>query len=312
MKNYLFWLLILLFIVSFSLLKVSAKSNSGGYALQLKSPISSILSSDWIDEFTDENPRWEWSYSRGTGYNELITIENVSAVKIGITNESVSSSYSDCALREVIHEHESGVFESRLRYEGDGRMGTMGWGVWFHNLGDFSDVDVAWFFIGHPESSMPFFQTQVILNDSITITPLLDVNLSEWHTYRIEFSPNGTYFYIDDALVSGTPKNTSRPLRIEAWIDNTFLPNGSSEIIESNYTDIENEQILYIDYISYSASIPQTTTSTTTTSPSTTSTSSSTTTTNPSSTTSIQQDIGQLNQEILHQGWNMISLSLIP
>jgi hypothetical protein len=50
----------------------------------------------------------------------------------------------------------------------------------------------------------------------------LQVALTAWHAYRLEWLPHSVHFYVDDALVLATPYAPRPPLGFIAWIDNQY------------------------------------------------------------------------------------------
>jgi hypothetical protein len=55
------------------------------------------------------------------------------------------------------------------------------------------------------------------------------VDVTQWHTYRLEWSPKRMLWYVDDALVFESPVSPNPPLGIIIWIDNqyaAFTPEG--------------------------------------------------------------------------------------
>jgi hypothetical protein len=50
----------------------------------------------------------------------------------------------------------------------------------------------------------------------------LQVTLTAWHAYRLEWLPHSVHFYVDDALVLATPYAPRPPLGFIAWIDNQY------------------------------------------------------------------------------------------
>jgi hypothetical protein len=50
----------------------------------------------------------------------------------------------------------------------------------------------------------------------------LSVDATEWHTYRLEWSPTRSAFWVDDALVLESPVSPRPPLGLVIWIDNQF------------------------------------------------------------------------------------------
>jgi hypothetical protein len=57
----------------------------------------------------------------------------------------------------------------------------------------------------------------------------LAVDVTQWHTYRLEWSPRRSAFWVDDALVLETSLSPRPPLGFVVWIDNqyaAFTPEG--------------------------------------------------------------------------------------
>ena len=50
----------------------------------------------------------------------------------------------------------------------------------------------------------------------------LEVDVSAWHTYRLEWSPVRSAFWVDEALVLETPVSPHPPLGLVIWIDNQY------------------------------------------------------------------------------------------
>jgi hypothetical protein len=58
----------------------------------------------------------------------------------------------------------------------------------------------------------------------------LHVDVTEWHTYRLEWSPARSAFWVDDDQVLATAVSPSPPLGLLTWIDNQYAawrPDGS-------------------------------------------------------------------------------------
>jgi len=211
----------------------------------------------WTDEFISYNSRWDWNYNAGTGYKRLATIDEVSVVEIGITKQSSSSSYSDCSLHERGWPYTHGGVEARLRLTDDNGInqpgqGSRGWGFW--NNEDPSNVDAAWFFSLSPESdaSVAGFQAMVIRDSTIVFQKFLtEIDMREWHTYRVELSDTGTRFFVDDIEVAFTSQRPDEPQRIEIWIDNYIVQRVNNRLQPTGYLNVEQDQRVYIDWIRY-------------------------------------------------------------
>jgi hypothetical protein len=69
------------------------------------------------------------------------------------------------------------------------------------------------------------FLSKVIDEDSIAVS----VDFTQWHRYRLEWSPNRVLFFLDDVLVFESPVSPNPPLGVIIWIDNqyaAFSPEG--------------------------------------------------------------------------------------
>jgi hypothetical protein len=67
--------------------------------------------------------------------------------------------------------------------------------------------------------------SKVIDEDSVSV----NVDVTQWHGYRLEWSVKRTAWYVDDALVFESPVSPNPPLGVIIWIDNqyaAFTPEG--------------------------------------------------------------------------------------
>jgi hypothetical protein len=67
--------------------------------------------------------------------------------------------------------------------------------------------------------------SKIVNEDSVS----LSVDVTQWHAYRLEWSPMRVIFYIDDNLVFESPVSPNPPLGVIIWIDNqyaAFTPEG--------------------------------------------------------------------------------------
>lgn len=51
----------------------------------------------------------------------------------------------------------------------------------------------------------------------------LETPLTEWHTYRLDWLPEGCVFYVDGKLQHQTPFSPHGPLGFVCWIDNQYM-----------------------------------------------------------------------------------------
>lgn len=51
---------------------------------------------------------------------------------------------------------------------------------------------------------------------------LLQVEMTDWHSYTLEWHRNEAFFWVDDNLVLRAPQSPTRPLGFVAWLDNQY------------------------------------------------------------------------------------------
>lgn len=90
--------------------------------------------------------------------------------------------------------------------------------------------------------------SKVIAEDSSA----LSVDVTQWHKYKLEWSPDRVRWHVDDALVFESPvsPNASQPLGVIIWIDNqyaAFTPEGKIAfgVLEGSdeWLEVENMEI---------------------------------------------------------------------
>ena len=50
----------------------------------------------------------------------------------------------------------------------------------------------------------------------------LEVDVTQWHGYRLEWSPTRSAFWVDEALVLETSVSPRHPLGLVIWVDNQY------------------------------------------------------------------------------------------
>ena len=75
------------------------------------------------------------------------------------------------------------------------------------------------------------------------------VDVTQWHEYRLEWSPTRVLFYVDEALALESPVSPNPPLGVIIWIDNqyaAFTPEGriAFGVLEGNEEWLEVENIV--------------------------------------------------------------------
>ncbi len=90
--------------------------------------------------------------------------------------------------------------------------------------------------------------SEVIAEDSSA----LGVDVTQWHSYKLEWSPNRVAWYVDEAPVFESPVSPNPPLGLVIWIDNqfaAFTPEGkiSFGVLEGNEEWLEIEDLIMSD-----------------------------------------------------------------
>ncbi|MFK7802900.1 MAG: hypothetical protein AB8G95_14815 [Anaerolineae bacterium] len=57
----------------------------------------------------------------------------------------------------------------------------------------------------------------------MSYTQIDQIDITDWHTYRLVWNAFGSQFYIDDKLLSSVPHSPRGPLGFVCWIDNQFM-----------------------------------------------------------------------------------------
>lgn len=80
----------------------------------------------------------------------------------------------------------------------------------------------------------------------------LGVDVTQWHSYRLEWSQNRVAWYVDEARVFESPVSPKPPLGLVIWIDNqfaAFTPKGkvSFGVLEGGAEWLEIEELVISD-----------------------------------------------------------------
>jgi hypothetical protein len=212
----------------------------------------------WKDNFESQHPRWDWAYNLGTGYKRLVDLPNGSSgVEIGITKLSNPGFYSDCSLRESDENYDLGVVEARLRLTDDNGLtdegkGTRGWGFWDGKL---DVLNTAWFWSASPESdpAVSGFRVMVMRNGEFLLNQEISVDMREWHTYRVELTPEGTKFYVDGVEIASTSGRPENEQRVELWVDNMAVQVSNGSYSTENLS-LTQDQSMFIDWVEFRSS----------------------------------------------------------
>ena len=85
------------------------------------------------------------------------------------------------------------------------------------------------------------YLSRIIDEDAATVS----VDVTQWHSYRFEWSLNRSTFWVDESLVLDTPVSPRPPLGLVIWMDNqyaAFTPDGELKWgLENNLTEARLE-----------------------------------------------------------------------
>lgn len=137
-------------------------------------------------------------------------------------------------------------------------MGSRGWGLWNRVLHpDDGPVNQIWFMSLSPESDALFRGRRVwIIRDSIpVVVQELEIDLTEWRTYRIKWRPDYIGVYVDDMstpIVEVNDPNLipSVPMTYTTWVDNNVVTGTSFDDMEQGCLPVPDiNQYIDVDYI---------------------------------------------------------------
>jgi hypothetical protein len=179
------------------------------------------------DDFDEENPHWHWwTGGSGTGY-----------IKDGYAYLSMSASKEGASFAALMDPVEKIGYpwlytglEIRLRCsEDNGLKHGKGGGYRVWGLGDGYPQPIpnnALLFESFSSQSHPDFVgfwARSIVDNTLTLSTPLEVDMTDWHTYSILWEPGNASFLIDERIVGTTNKSPKKPLCVYTYIENAFI-----------------------------------------------------------------------------------------
>ena len=180
-----------------------------------------------MDDFSTENPYWHWlTMGSGKGY-----VQDGSAyLTIAVANEGLSAAAIMDPVENIGYPWFYVGMEIRLRCsEDNGLKNGKGGGYRVWGLGDGHRQPIpnnALIFDSFsPQSHSDFvgFWARAIVNNTLTLSTLLEVDMTDWHTYTILWEPEKASFLIDEKIVGTTNKAPRTPLCVYTYIENAFI-----------------------------------------------------------------------------------------
>ena len=210
------------------------------------------------DDFQDRKSWWSWE-SIGGGVSPSVH----DGIVILVVNYGTSSGPSDSAIWDGANIYDNCTVNIRAKAISPMRPGTIGWGFWnyvppWYSF-DIADSNIAWFMKQYNpyDASMTWWGTwtrnAVSGNSNFLALPNIDVN--QWHLYRIERYDGVVRFYVDGSLVAFYSENLPQgPLAFHLWVDNYNYPFDPTDpivyrafsqpsILIADFVEIYNEQL---------------------------------------------------------------------
>ncbi len=212
--------------------------------------IKLLLHEDFDGE--DKDPSWVWRLGTVGTINQR---GGFAFLNISETEEAV---LSEAGLHGSSSRWLYASMEVRLRCSDDTRAqsdtggGMKYWGfvdqavpgdaLGFISYGPESDPDVVGFWVKSVASHELLFSSRVD-----------DVDIREWHTYKILWEENNATFLIDGRVVASTENVTHVPLRFETIVNSGRYTSdsGGDRVGDLNFEliDLEDEAWIQIDYV---------------------------------------------------------------
>ncbi len=230
------------------------------------------------DDFEERSPYWDW---RVDGYAGFEVKDSVLRLYTGPTEALYYSNaeISDGSFGDLPWSRKT--FEAKVRLR-NLHYGSAGWGFWNYTM-VIDDCVPIWFIylrargpyvlngffaqVGAALQPIVLFEKPASLRLAYLLSKISeklagvkipslkpsmpDLNLEEWHVYRIEWRDR-VRFYVDDRLVADLPVRDGVRARADAWIDNAvFVPErrGPGRVYRHSTQENRRRAYLEIDYI---------------------------------------------------------------
>ncbi len=211
----------------------------------------------------EEDADWDDSWTMGIG-SLAYYAENPGFARLLLDGPGVGSNYHNA---EKKHDGTASGgflycdFEVRLRnsnnngWDASYGLGSRGWGLW-NNQMFLSGAHVIWFTSISPDSAPAFRGTRVwiIYDGTPVLMQNLGIDLTQWHTYRIQWRTDYIGIFIDDmnnpiAEVIDPNSIPDETLSFTVWTDNYVVAGDfvNPSISYLNVPDID--QYIDVDYI---------------------------------------------------------------
>ncbi|MEM2209818.1 MAG: hypothetical protein QW755_00065 [Nitrososphaerota archaeon] len=202
------------------------------------------------DDFEEKSQYWNWRIDNYAGFelsNSILQMYMGPTEALYYSNAEISDGLFDDLLWSFKN------FEAKIRLKGD-HYGSAGWGFWNHSMvldksmpiwfiylksrgmypfqGFFAQVGIIFQPIKIFKKNYQFMMAYLLSKFSkrlskvkiVSMSPSMqDINLEEWHSYRIEWKKI-IKFYIDGKEVASIPfESIEAKTRADVWIDNAVF-----------------------------------------------------------------------------------------
>jgi hypothetical protein len=103
------------------------------------------------------------------------------------------------------------------------------------------------------DASLVGFQVMVARDATVVFQRSLpEIDMREWHIYRVELLPIGTRFFVDGNEVAfAFNQRPNRLQKFEIWIDNYRVQIIDGKVQATGYLNVQQDQRMYIDWVKY-------------------------------------------------------------
>ena len=210
----------------------------------------------------EEASGWDDSWTQGVGSISFFS-EDPGFARLALSGPSEAAIYHN-AEKQNDGDRSGflyGMLDIRLRNSdnngwGDSSgLGSRGWGFWNKETAPENSIAI-WFMSISPESNELFQGTRIwILSEGGQILFYdLNINLTQWHIYRIEWRRDYIGVFVDDLsnpLVEVTDEVhiPNVPLIFTVWIDNYRFSENHTDVEIGYLTIPEGQQFIDVDYV---------------------------------------------------------------
>jgi hypothetical protein len=210
-----------------------------------------------------EDPDWDYSWNVGGG-STTFDAGPPGFAHLEVVTPADSSTYRNA---EIKHYAMTPLlppycdYEIRLRnsnnngWSGDGGAGSRGWGLWNDQMVGL-EATVIWFCSISPQSAEDFRGTRlwIIRDGEQILLQDLGIDLTQWHTYRVQWRADYVGVFIDDmgspiAEIRDPALIPDEGLSFTIWTDNYLIRGNFDEPLVGWLSLPADEKWIDVDYV---------------------------------------------------------------